>query len=183
MIVILAVCARISSSISSKMSSRTTYRLYEGDNRVSTAVTYKTKILQVYPKIQEFDTIEEWETTWTLSSQLTLLRTESIQKSATQKQRSRGLMAFPPLERRREQEFAEFLDPDYRWLHNSVRRVNKESLEVTMNDKKIVRIERSTNYMIAPRIWIDSKEIIKCSDQYSPALTPIRWLMMLLYVS
>ena len=84
--------------------------------------------------------------------------------------------------RRREYEFAEFLDPAYRWFIKTVSRVDDESIQATLQDGRVVAVKRSTDYLMAPKISIDGSPLTGGIYEFYPALTTVRWLMMLLFV-
>lgn len=85
---------------------------------------------------------------------------------------------------RREAEFAEFIGADYTWLVASVSRVNASTLSVELKSGKQAIVTRSLDFFNAPRIIIDGNNAYAVYDnEYSPALTSIRWLMMLLFVA
>ena len=47
---------------------------------------------------------------------------------------------------RREREFAQFLDPDYKWLISNVNRVDDETIELVLNDLSTATVTRSIDF-------------------------------------
>jgi hypothetical protein len=85
---------------------------------------------------------------------------------------------------RREAEFAEFISADYTWLIASVSRVDDSTLSVELKSGRKATVKRSLDFLNAPRIIIDGDRSSAVYDNdYSPALTSVRWLMMLLFVA
>ena len=81
---------------------------------------------------------------------------------------------------RREYEFAEFIEPVYKWFVKHVTRIDEETLEIALQDGRTATVKRSTDYLQAPVVHVDGKRIGDSSYEFFPALTSVRWLMMLL---
>lgn len=87
------------------------------------------------------------------------------------------------IKERRENEFYQFIDADYTWLVDTVSRIDVETLSVKLKSGQNVIIKRSIDFFKAPYISIDGNDSSsKYAEEFSPALTCIKWLMMLLYV-
>jgi hypothetical protein len=85
---------------------------------------------------------------------------------------------------RREAEFHQFIEADYMWLVDYVSRIDVETLSVKLKSGQNINVKRSINFLEAPSISIDGdNSSSKYTDQFSPALTCIKWLMMILYVT
>ncbi len=92
------------------------------------------------------------------------------------------------LEMRQKKELDEFSDPIYAWLVQSVAPVSQSTIDVTLRDGRTIRVERTQQFLReAPRAYTGAgftEEIRpEYADQWGPAVTTIRWLMMLLYIT
>lgn len=158
---------------------RVTFRAWRGRERLATAVTLKAGgIYQVYPSKAEYASVDAWKAAWPTADRYYENGTRVDPDKAAWIAK---LKKFPPLERRREQEFAEFLDPDYSWLITCVRRADAETLELKLNDGSTVTVKRCTDYLAKPpRITREAENFI--IHEYTPALTAVRYLMMVLFM-
>ncbi len=148
-----------------------TYRAFQNSTRISTAVILKNGgALQVFPFKKEFASMEQWRIEW---PQADRFEEENSKASKT--------LPTPAKNRRREIEMAEFLDVDYSWLVRSVRRIDEETLEVTVNDNSICTVKRSLDFMSPPEITRNSIRYLG-QNNWRPALTSIRWMIMLMFV-
>lgn len=159
-----------------------TIRAYSGENRIATAVELKSgKILQVYPRKPflgnnpEFDTLAEWMAMVPGADNFISNKREikPKKKSSTEK--------------RQEKEMKEFFEADYAWMFKAIKTEaidGKPTIVATVhNDGDVFEqwtIFRSTNFFEPPVVTREGKRVTKFDGSYSPALTSIRWLMMLL---
>lgn len=79
-------------------------------------------------------------------------------------------------------EFAEFSEPCYAWFVKEANRLADDTLQVTLQDGRTATIMRSMDYLKAPVVYIDGVQQVTEYDFY-PAVTSVRWLMMLLYIT
>ena len=150
-----------------------TFRAFQGPERISTAVLLKdNSVLQVYPSRVTYASMSAWRAAW---PQATDFKDDAPPVGAKPKK-------MGPSEKRREYEFAEFLHTDYRWLIDSVKRVDDETLELVLNDTSKCIVKRSLDFLTPPQIWRNDVKYTHY-DSYSPAVTAVRWLMMLLFVT
>ena len=82
-------------------------------------------------------------------------------------------------EERRDYEFGEFLHADYAWFIKTVERTDAETIEVALQDGRKAVVKRSLNWLAAPTVWLNGQRIVGYDAEFSPALTSVRWLMML----
>ena len=82
-------------------------------------------------------------------------------------------------EERRDYEFGEFLHADYAWFIKTVERTDAETIEVTLQDGRKAVVKRSLNWLAAPIVWLNGQRIVGYDAEFRPALTSVRWLMML----
>lgn len=159
-----------------------TVRAYSGETRLATAVELKSgKILQVYPrkpslgKSQEFGSLEEWKAAIPEADNFILTQCEikPKKKSSTKK--------------RQEKEIAEFFHADYAWMFNDIKSEDikgKQTIVATVHKEQGIfekwTVYRSINFFEPPVVTRDGKRVTQFDTCYSPALTSIRWLMMLL---
>lgn len=80
---------------------------------------------------------------------------------------------------RREYEFAEFIHVDYMWFIKTVERKDVETIEVALQDGRKAVVKRSLDWLQPPGIWLNGQRIAGYDAEFSPALTSIRWLMMI----
>lgn len=83
---------------------------------------------------------------------------------------------------------AEFKSPAYSWMFKTVETLPSsvpfadDTLRLTLHDDTALVLHRSINFFVAPRIVKGgSTENLSEGLDWYPALTSIRWLMMLLY--
>jgi hypothetical protein len=105
-----------------------------------------------------------------------IIPTTNIFNAAAQREMTRHA------QKRIEYEFAEFSDPCYAWFIKEVNRLADDTLQVTLQDGRISTIRRSMDYLKAPVVYIDGVQQVTEYDFY-PAVTSVRWLMMLLYIT
>jgi hypothetical protein len=82
---------------------------------------------------------------------------------------------------RREREFAQFLDPDYKWLISNVNRVDDETIELVLNDLSTATVMRSIDYFEPPKICRNGMYFFIPPSSYNPAYTSVQYLMILLF--
>lgn len=159
-----------------------TVRAYTGEERISTAAILKDgTMLQVFPPAQRltFGTEEEWQKAWPQAD-----RFERASAPPPKPKKSRFLTL------RRDNELMEFFHEDYSPLFQSLTIVRNEKgrpmiLAVLAEDGSTWTVYRSEDPCEAfkpPRITKDGKEITEYNHQFSPALTAVRWFMMLAFV-
>ncbi len=157
-----------------------TIRAYKGDERISTAVILKDgEILQVFPpeRRSKFASEEEWRAAWPDADRFE----HKAAPPPKPKKYSRSMTL------RRDNELMEFFHDDYSSLFQSLTIVRNEKgrpmiSAVLAKDGSSWTVYRSENPFKPPRIMKDGKEIPEYNKQFSPALTAVRWLMMLAFV-
>jgi hypothetical protein len=82
---------------------------------------------------------------------------------------------------RREREFAEFLNPDYKWLISSMTRTDDETITLVLNDTSVAIIKRSTDVFEPPKIYHNGVHLLIPASAYNPAYTSIHYLVSLLF--
>ena len=158
------------------------HRAFNADRRIATAVQTKDgKTFQVYPNKALFDTVDDWKAAWVVADRFETYtgRVKPINDRGVDRT---YVKRIPSVERRREVEFAEFLDADYRWLITSVTRVDAESIRLVLNDGSEAVVKRSTDYLEPPHITRNGVHLIILPSNYSPAVTAVRYLLTLLFV-
>ena len=158
----------------------TTVRAYKGDGRISTAAILKDgEILQVFPpeKRAKFASEEEWRAAWPEADRFE----QKAAPPSKPKKYSRSMTL------RRDNELMEFFHEDYSSLFQSLTIVRNEKgrpmiVAVLAEDGSTWTVYRSENPFKPPHITKDGKEIPEYNEQFSPALTAVRWLMMLAFV-
>jgi hypothetical protein len=165
----------------SSQQQRIKHRAFNAHRRIATAVQIKSgQTFQVWPSKALFETVDEWKSAWPAADRFETY----IGRVAPHNDYglNDAVLRLPLLARRREKEFAEFVDPDYKWLIRCVNRSNDETLEVELNDGGKVTVTRSTNYLRPPTITYNGIHLPISACAYTPALTAIRYLLMLLFV-
>ncbi len=161
-----------------------TMRAYMGGQRISTAASLKDgTMLQVFPPElrSKFASEEEWRAAWPQADHFE----RSTSASSSKPKKYSRFMTL-----RRDNELMEFFHDDYTSMFQSLTIVRNEKgrpmiLAVLADDGSIWTVYRSENPLNAfnpPRITKNGKEITKYNHQYSPALTAVRWFMMLAFV-
>jgi hypothetical protein len=169
--------------------SKTTYRAFQGLLRMSTAVSLKDDtVLQVYPSKHEYSTLDAWKSAWPDCEYTVNQRTTTTDVDAEHAAAEAAPAPGPAAKKlrgsagRREYEFAEFLHNDYKWLIRSVTRTDEETLDLVLNDGSACRVKRTLDFVRPPEITRNEMKYIQ-SYNYSPAITAVRWLMMLMFVT
>ncbi len=163
----------------------TTYRLHKAEQgRVATATTLRNgKILQVYPVKKSFDNVGEWRAEW---PQCDVLKEES---RLVRKQPKNS----PVSVRRRNKEVMEFFEPEYQELFQKLEVVafprrsthGEPYVHFDTHDGAKWSVFRSLNFLEAPKVWKNGERYCNSFDEanYSPALTAVRWWMMLAFTA
>jgi hypothetical protein len=160
--------------------------LYETDNdeRKTTAVKCKdNKILQVYPTKQVYETLEEWRAAWPLCTRM------EEEKRETHSRNKKPSVAL----HRRNQEVMEFFEPEYQELFTNLeiksfprRKPSGEPyVHLDTHDGAKWSIYRSLNFIEPPIVWKNGERLgIEYEEKsYSPALTTVRWWLMLAFIA
>lgn len=155
-----------------------TIRAFKNSERVSTAVLIKDdKVLQTYPCKVIFDSETAWRDTWSGDKSDKFIK---IEKKPTTPVGVRVLSG------RIEKEIAEFLDRDYMWMIDTLRR-DELSLSGTLKDGRTFKVNYDVpNFPMYPAIIeIDNVNITSTMnlDDWGPALTSLRLLMILAYTT
>jgi hypothetical protein len=163
-----------------------TYRLYEADKneRKSTAVKCKDEtILQVYPTKHTYDTLEEWRGAWPMCPRMEEETHETIPRD---KKASSAVC-------RRNKEVMEFFEADYQELFTNLeiksfprRTPNGEPyVHIDTHDGAKWSIYRSLNFIEPPIVWKNGVRLGSEYEEksYSPALTAVRWWLMLRFIA
>ncbi len=154
-----------------------TFRAFQQKERISTAVLLKdSSVLQVYPSKTTYESMDAWRAAWPQATEFKGEAPAVASADATEKPKK-----MSTAEKRREYEFAEFLQTDYKWLITSVTRVDEETLELTLNDTSKCIVKRPLNFCEPPQISRNDVKYLN-NYSYSPAITAVRWLMMLMFV-
>ena len=153
----------------------TTIRAYKGAERLATAAVLKdTTLLQVFPSKISFASEEEWRTAWAQAD-----RFDTTNRSAAPKK-------MTALSRYREKRLIEFFREEYEDMFQSLTLVRTEDgpllSAVLAHDQSLWTVSHSGEFWKPPRITKNGELIQQYDSQYSPALTSVRWLMMLAFV-
>lgn len=163
-------------TISLKMS---TFRLFSSSasaaasNRLSTAVPLKSgKFLQVYPERREFDSQQDWITSWSSSGTISVVETPASVPKPRKFKPSRTITD------RLVREMMEFVDPAFLTNVTSAAIIAPDTVIVTAHDSASYSIHRSKNYFDPPVIIQDGERVTTYDSQWSPALTSSKWFLM-----
>ena len=157
-------------SFPSKMS--TTFRAYANSTRIATAVLLKDKtVLQVYPEKKAFLNVEAWQSALPEADRFT----KSIRGI------TKTLHIAKPAHDRREDDFAQFLYTEYKWLITSVRRLADDKVELQLNDLSKCTVTRSLDFLEPPTICRNGCTFLGNGYTWSPELSSACWLKMLLF--
>jgi hypothetical protein len=160
-----------------------TYRLYKAgkEERFATAKTlHNGTLFQVYPSKKQFDTLEEWRANWP--------QCEEIRES---KRMVTPRPKKPSYEmRRRNYEIMEFFEPEYLEMVKNLKvearaQADEPVVHITEKNGTEWKISRSLDFLKAPSIWKNGERYGESLEEenYSPALTAVRWWMMLAFLS
>jgi hypothetical protein len=168
------------------MSNLIVYRLYkEGvEERLVTAKRLKDdSIYQLYPKRRYFDTLEEWRAAWPECNEVR--ETKFEQKEVTDVKPKISCVE----QSRRNREIMEFFEPDYLEMVQHIKveaRAQTKEPVVFITEKNGTEWEvlRTMDFMRAPLLWKNREEFGKeYASEYSPALTAVRWWMMIAFTT
>lgn len=157
----------------------TTLRIYSKDIRKATAIVLPDKrILQVFPKKKMFDSESDW-----VKSYSDLEDTKIETKVSIPRLKAKGLSTA---EKRRNNELMEFLDPSYNWMFKTleIHGLPELKIKATLLDDSEWEIRRDLNFLASPpSLKKNGVEIVNYGDEcWTPALTTIRWLMMVAFL-
>lgn len=150
-----------------------TLRLFTDTARVATAVRLQNgSLYQVYPCKETYETIEEWGKKYPDAKRLEEM------KPAPPKPK-KPITAV----RRRDKELMEFADPDYAWMFTSLRLelLPSPKIYATLVDGSEWTLERDLDFIKNPPMVTKNGVPMPKDLEWSPALTSIRWLMMLAF--
>ena len=176
-----------------------TIRAYNvNKTRIATAVHLKSgKVLQVYPRpnipyttlkdyatalaaqdlAHTFDSLEDWKMT---------MKDVCEYKTTTRTPRPAMKPRTSWAQKNRDAQIMEFFDKEYNWMFKSleVKKVNdKPVIYATLCDNSSWTLYAPESlYYDPPRAFTQGREVTEFNNQYSPALTMVKWLMMLAFV-
>ena len=158
-----------------------TIRAFKSAERVSTAVLIKdNKVLQTYPCKVIFDSETAWREAWSGERSDKFIK---VEKSKTPKIKAH---VNPTHISRMEKEIAEFLDRDYMWMIDTLRR-DEMSLSGTLKDGRTFKVNYDVPYFPLRPAIIEINNVNMTTtinlDDWCPALTSARLLMILAYTT
>jgi hypothetical protein len=165
------------------MPNQIVYRLYEeeGVERMSTAKRLKDEsLLQVYPKLKRFASLDDWRAAY---PQCTILNEKIHEKVAPIAVRP---TISPVIRTRRNNDLMEFFEPDYLQMvqHVKIEASPEPIVHITMPDGTEWKVQPSLDFIRAPIVWKNGERYGQKyeGESYSPALTAVRWWMMLAFL-
>jgi hypothetical protein len=151
-----------------------TFRLFSSTSRLATGIRLRNgSLYQVYPSKETYESVQEWGAKYPSAVRLE----EMKQPPPKPKKLSNALV------RRRDRELMEFADPDYAWMFTSLRieLLPRPKIYATLLDDSQWTLERDLEFLKhPPSVTKNGVPVGEDLDWY-PALTSIRWLMMLAF--
>ena len=153
----------------------THYRAFLNKTRIATAVLYKERILQVYPKKAEFDDLIAWRATMPAGTTYKVYHGDLVSPAA---EPTRG--SQPRAYERQQSELAEFFTPDSSLapLFKNPTRISPSAVQVEIADSTWI-VDRDLNFFVPPKVTRNGKPFP--AYEWSPALTAVNWLLMLAF--
>lgn len=86
---------------------------------------------------------------------------------------------IPTFDRRVITEMLQFFDKVYKTEFKLVEVKDEYTMHVVTHDGRDWLVTRSTDFLVAPHVLCDGEVITTCENNWSPAITSVKWLLML----